>query len=389
MKKGWKIEKLGDVCEVIAGQSPKSTFYNTQGIGLPFYQGKKEFKEKYLGSPTTWTTKTTKIAIENDILMSVRAPVGPVNITKAEICIGRGLAAIRNGKSVDNSFLYFYMLENESKIEGGRGSVFDSISTAEIRKFQIPIPPLAEQKQIVAKLDKAFAAIDKAEANTKQNIENAKELFQSRLDEIFTIGANSKGWVTKKLGDVCEKTANIKWETEINSYKYIDLTSVSRDTLKIEDYKSVNKENAPSRAKKIVLLNDVIFGTTRPTLKRVALIDDIYQNQICSTGFAVLRANNEISNSKLIYFFIQSSIFMDRMEKVQRGTSYPAVTDKDVKDTIIPFPTNNKRQEKIVKELDKLREATDKLVANYEKKLSDLAELRKSLLEQAFLGNLS
>ena len=105
MKQGWEIKKLGDVCKVIAGQSPEGKFYNSEGKGMPFYQGKKEYGEKYIGDPTTWTTKITKEAEAEDILMSVRAPVGPVNFATQRICIGRGLAAIRSGKEIDkNSF---------------------------------------------------------------------------------------------------------------------------------------------------------------------------------------------------------------------------------------------------------------------------------------------
>ncbi len=95
MRKDWVMVPLGELAQIISGQSPKSKYYNIDQKGLPFYQGKKEFEEMYLGEPIKWTTSITKKAIPDDILMSVRAPVGPVNITKKEICIGRGLAAIR------------------------------------------------------------------------------------------------------------------------------------------------------------------------------------------------------------------------------------------------------------------------------------------------------
>jgi len=98
MKKEWELKTIGEICKVIAGQSPEGKFYNKNGNGMPFYQGKKEYGKKYLGEPTIWTTKVTKIAEENDILMSVRAPVGPINLTKQRVCIGRGLAAIRAKK---------------------------------------------------------------------------------------------------------------------------------------------------------------------------------------------------------------------------------------------------------------------------------------------------
>src|SRR5690554_8205744 len=109
MKQGWEIKKLGEICKVIAGQSPEGKYYYSEGNGLPFYQGKKEFCEKYLGVPSTWTTYITKEAEAGDILMSVRAPVGPVNFSTQKICIGRGLAAIRVGKVIDNEFLFNYL----------------------------------------------------------------------------------------------------------------------------------------------------------------------------------------------------------------------------------------------------------------------------------------
>ena len=87
MKGGWQSKKIGDVCEVIAGQSPEGKFYNLEGNGVPFYQGKKEFGEKFIGDPTTWTTHITKIAQQGDILVSVRAPVGPVNFATSHAAL--------------------------------------------------------------------------------------------------------------------------------------------------------------------------------------------------------------------------------------------------------------------------------------------------------------
>ncbi|MCD6090969.1 MAG: restriction endonuclease subunit S, partial [Bacteroidales bacterium] len=160
MKKGWEIKKLGEVCEVIAGQSPESKFYNDKGEGLPFYQGKKEFTEKFIGEPTKWTTKITKEAIKDDVLMSVRAPVGPINFATQKICIGRGLALIRAGKQIDKEFLFNFLLKHENEIVGNTGAVFNSINKNQIGVIQIPIPPLPKQKRIVSILDRAFEAIN-------------------------------------------------------------------------------------------------------------------------------------------------------------------------------------------------------------------------------------
>ena len=141
MSEGWEIKKLGDVCEVIAGQSPKSQFYNEDKVGLPFYQGKKEFQKKYIGEPTKWTSKITKEALEDDILMSVRAPVGPVNFSTQKCCIGRGLAAIRSSELIDKDYCFYYLQSKEDELIGNSGAVFNSINKTQIGNIPIPIPP--------------------------------------------------------------------------------------------------------------------------------------------------------------------------------------------------------------------------------------------------------
>lgn len=185
MKISWQTKKLGEVCDVIAGQSPEGSFYNKVGKRLPFYQGKKEFTEKYLGEPTVWTTKITKEAKEGDILMSARAPVGPVNFATDRICIGRGLASIRPGKNIDKDFLFNLLQMFESKIVGSAGAVFSSISKAQIENIEIPLPPPPEQKRIVKILDEVFGKVAEAKENAEQNLQNSKELFESYLQSVF------------------------------------------------------------------------------------------------------------------------------------------------------------------------------------------------------------
>ena len=133
---GWEIKKLGEVCKVIAGQSPEGKYYNSIGKGLPFYQGKKEFNEKFIGEPTTWTSKITKEAEASDILMSVRAPVGPINFSTQKICIGRGLAAIRASKLIEKDYLFNFLLKHENEIVGNTGAVFNSINKSQIESIQ-------------------------------------------------------------------------------------------------------------------------------------------------------------------------------------------------------------------------------------------------------------
>lgn len=162
----YETTNLGTIAEIISGQSPEGRFYNQVGEGVPFYQGRTEFGDVFIKEPKTWTTKSTKLAIKNDILMSVRAPVGPVNMLGFDkVCIGRGLAAIR----VDTTkaiipYVYGYLKSIEDTITGNGGAIFDSINRTQIAELEIPLPSLADQQKIVDVFNKEQQAIDGAKA---------------------------------------------------------------------------------------------------------------------------------------------------------------------------------------------------------------------------------
>ena len=155
------------------------------------------------------------------------------------------------------------------------------------------------------------------------------------------------------LGEVCEKTFNIKWqENKGKEFCYIDLSSVNRENCQICETQTITHENAPSRAQQIVKTNDVIFGTTRPTLKRYCVITDKYDGQICSTGFCVLRAKQNEVLPKWIFFNLTTSEFYKHIKQYQQGAGYPAISDSDLKKCKIPIPPLSVQNE-IVKILDK------------------------------------
>ena len=194
-----KAVALGTVAEVIAGQSPEGIYYNRNGEGVPFYQGKKEFGNRFLGEPTTWTSKVTKLAQPGDILMSVRAPVGPINISTQEICIGRGLAAIRSSRSIDRDYLFYFLMHKQPEISGNTGAVFDSINKDQISSIEIPLPSLEMQGAIVDKLDTALAEIDLLERNLVRLGNCTEELIDSIQQDLFL-----RDFKSVLIGDVCK-----------------------------------------------------------------------------------------------------------------------------------------------------------------------------------------
>jgi hypothetical protein len=181
---------LGEVCEIIAGQSPEGRFYNTDGRGTPFYQGKREFTERTIGSPSTWTTEVTKMAIPGDILMSVRAPVGPVNLCPISACIGRGLAAIRPSDRVDGGFLFLQLRRMEKTIAGSEGAIFPSINKAQIEGLRIWLPGIESQRTIVALIEALQHSARELDLALRTTSDAARALV-SRATRMLTGGLDS------------------------------------------------------------------------------------------------------------------------------------------------------------------------------------------------------
>jgi type I restriction enzyme S subunit len=161
LPKSWVWCRLGEIIELIMGQSPAGHTYNKVGKGLPFFQGKKEFGEIYPTGNSTWCSAPKRISKVNDILISVRAPVGDVNLSDKEYAIGRGLSIIRvfSTKNLYYWFL-FYLLRAEQNNWKGKGSFFSAINRSVIENKIIPLPPLAEQKAIVQKVEKLMQQAD-------------------------------------------------------------------------------------------------------------------------------------------------------------------------------------------------------------------------------------
>jgi type I restriction enzyme S subunit len=190
-----------------------------------------------------------------------------------------------------------------------------------------------------------------------------------------------EGWEYKKLGEACDVIENISWSDvdDNTTYQYIDLSAVNRNTYSIDDTTTISKSDAPSRAKQIVKHKDILFGTTRPLLKRVCVVPVENDNNICSTGFCVLRPKNNMILSKWVFYQLLSEKYYNFIEPLQSGANYPAVSDRIVKSYIIPLPSLSEQQQ-IVSELDLLSGVIEKQKAQ----LEELDKLAQSIFYDMF-----
>jgi len=391
MRKDWEVRKLGDVCDVISGQSPESKYYNINGQGLPFYQGKKEFGKRYISSPAKWTTKITKEALKNDILISVRAPVGPVNFATERICIGRGLASIRCRQEINKDFLFYFLQNNESSLKGNEGAVFNSINKTQIVNIEIPIPPLKEQKKIVEKLEKVFKIIDKAKANIEKNIANSKELFQSKLNEIFYF--RGEGWEVRKLGDVAKikggkrLTKGKKLLKEKTKYPYIRVADFNDNgSVNVKSVQYI-ESNVYDMIKNYTISDKDLYISIAGTIGKSGIIPSSLNGANLTENACKLVFYENIYN-KFVYYYTQNYEFKRQVGMNTRTTAMPKLALTRLASITIPIPPL-KEQKEIVENLNKLSENIERIKLIKETKLTNLQELKKSILQKAFKEELT
>lgn len=177
----WEPTTLDQVAYIEMGQSPDSSYYNAEGVGLPFFQGKAEFGDRY-PEVRKWCSESTKIAEAGDVLLSIRAPVGPTNIAKNRSCIGRGLAAIRAEQGINTLYLFYFFRHIESWLsEQGTGSTFTAISGQFVKQLKCAIAPSNEQTRIVEKLEELFSDLDAGVAELKAAQKKLAQYRQSLL----------------------------------------------------------------------------------------------------------------------------------------------------------------------------------------------------------------
>ncbi len=370
----WSNQKLGEYCEVIAGQSPEGKYYNDSGDGLPFYQGKKEFGDRYIGAPQKWTTKVTKKAKAGDILMSVRAPVGPINFSTENICIGRGLAAIRPSDKLDKYFLFYYLLSKQDEIQGSEGAVFASINKSQIEGLNLLYVGLEEQKRIVAILDQAFADIDIARALTEQNLKNARELFESKKLELFDNLGSTSGLQT--LPDVCDEIFAGGDAPEKGLY-----SKERTDKFNIPIYANAVKNNG-------------LYGYTDYSRANKPSITIAARGS--GTGHIELREEPFLPIVRLIVLTPKEDIVsleylkhaLQTLDILRSGSAIPQLTVPMIKEYSIPVPDFDVQQ-KVVYELRELDALIERIIIHYQHKAVLLEELQKSLLHKAFSGEFS
>lgn len=385
----WGIRTVGEVGEYINGYAFKPSDWKEEGKPIIRIQNLNDSAKKYNYYQGKLPDKY-KIR-KGDILISWSASLGTFRWYGQEAWLNQHIfKALPDKEFLTEDYFYWVMYYSINTIASkARGSTMRHVTAKEFKNSLIQMPLISEQQKIAAVLSKLQQAI----AHQENIIGKTKELKRSLMHRLFTygmrgeelketeIGLMPESWSAKRLKDVVEKTSQRDMtKTPDIQFKYIDVSSISNESLKIIGSTTYKGSEAPSRARKIIRVNDVLFATVRPTLKRIAYVGSEFDGEICSTAFCVLRSVSTLS-SRYLYFCVQRDSFIESLGKLQRGASYPAVTDGNVKVQLIPFPTLDEQEE-----IANILWDIDNKINHETAKKNMLKDLFKSMLQLLMTG---
>lgn len=375
----WNRSTLGNECTIILGQSPPSSEYNYEKKGLPFYQGNKDFG-KITPTPTVWTDYDGKKAIENDVLISVRAPVGALNIATEDCIIGRGLTAVRYD---NHKYVYYYLEHKKENLRSkSTGSTFSAITKKVLTDFEFIFPNSSKkQQQIVDEIEKQLTRLDAAVKElraVKEKLElYRKSVLKAAFDtdcEYKTIGElfGTTSGGTPRRGTKEYYQGSISW---LKSGELEDNLFIHESEEKIT-HKAVQESSAKIFPPKTVLI--AMYGAT--TGKLGLLRKESSTNQaICAI----------LPNQNFLPEFIFYYLLNKRQDLVRQGKggAQPNINQGIIKSTLFPVVSLD-IQKSILSQIEVNFSIINNIEETLESSLIKAEKLRKSILKSAFEGKL-
>ena len=377
------MAKLGEVCKLNMGQAPDSSSYNDAGDGIPFFQGNADFGEIH-PNIRVWCNAPTKIAHPGEILISVRAPIGAMNIADCECCIGRGLASISADEAICTTKYLWYGIS--SKIEElnakGTGSTFKAINKKTLEETEIPIRDLMEQERIAANLDRVTALI----SLRKQQLAKLDELVKARFVEMFgDFEFNPKEFPVYHLCELCDVGSSkriYQEEQSISGIPFLKVADLNEliDTGKyscstfipLERYEQLlHKELTPTE-------NDILI-TSRGTLGKCYIVqsDDEFYFQDGMISW-LSNFSPKVSSIYISYLFAQPYI-QKQIESLQAGSTVAYLSIAMLKKINVILPPK-----KLQDDFATFVEHVDQQKQTVQQSLEKLELMKKGLMQEYF-----
>ena len=385
-RKSWQTKKLGEVVKLEKKQNGKKK--------LP-YVGMEDIESntaKFLGELEPRNVKSTSFHFTKEHVLygRLRPYLNKVLLPSFEGHCSTEIFPMKIESDLEKKYLFYWITYDETvkKINATcTGARMPRANIKDVLEFEIPLPPLPEQKRIVKILDEVFEKIGKVKENAQKNLQNFKEVFESYLHNIFTHKNNN--WETKKLSEVCEKITDGTHQTPKyfdEGFIFLSSRNVTSGKINWEKIKYIDHKQHIEMHKRVAPRREDILLAKNGTTGVAAMVDkdvvfDIY------VSLALLRTKGEVIPSFLLYF-INSPVAKKQFNKRLKGSGVANLHLEEIREVVITFSKSLAEQKSIVKKLDALSAETKKLEAIYTKKLANLEELKKSVLKKAFAGEL-
>lgn len=400
MKKGWETKRLDEVLEIERGGSPRpiQNFITKAPDGINWIKigdatasGKYIYKTEEKIKPAG--VRKSRMVFVDDFILSNSMSFGRPYIMKTTGCIHDGWLVLRQReKQIEQDFLY-YVLSSDLVFQQfdrlAAGSTVRNLNIGLVKGVTISFPPLPEQQRIVALLDEAFASIESAQANAEKNLRNARSLFESHLQSIFTQYADD--WQEKQLAELYEigsskRVLKSQWKTEgVPFYRGREITRLATDGfVKNELFISPKHFEELSKKSGVPKEGDIVI-TAIGTIGNTHIVRDRDQFYFKDASVLWMKRQSDVS-SGFVRFWLKSPLFFNQLDR-GNGATVDTLTIQKLQSIRLRLPSLAK-QKQIVIQLEALSTETHRLEALYRHKLASLAALKKSLLHEAFSGRL-
>ncbi|EAJ6970716.1 restriction endonuclease subunit S [Campylobacter jejuni] len=400
LPQGWEVKKLGEIGEIVTGSTPSKSNLDFYGKDYPFFKP-SDFEQGYFLENAG--DNLSKLGFDKarqlppkTILVVCIGSLGKVALTKVIGSCNQQINAIIPHKNIISEYIYYYCISSKFQsilFSKAPQTTLAILNKTEFSKLEIIYPKdIKEQERIVGILDFAFSKIDENIKKAKENLANIDELMQSALQKAFNpLNDNTKenyqlpqSWEWKSLGDTSNygKTSQVKPSQLKGNDWILELEDIEKESGVL--LQKVLFQDRQSKSNKIKFnKGDILFGTLRPYLKKVIIADD---NGACSSEIMPFSTGNSITNH-FIYYYLFANFLHDRISSLTYGARMPRLGTKDGKSLQIPLPPLQE-QEQIAEHLDFVFEKAKALKELYTKELKDYEELKQSLLDKAFKGEL-
>jgi len=389
MREGWELKTLEHVCKELfaGGDVPKdrNSKYITKEYTIPIFSNGAKNDGLYGYTDVPRVT-------EPSVTVSARGTIGYSSIRiKPYLPVVRLIVLVPNEELISLEFLKYVI---ETMDFGNSGSSIPQLTVPMIKKYKCSIPSLQEQQQIVAILDNVFEAIDQAKANIEKNIENAKELFQSKLNDIFS--QKGAGWEEKKLKEITTKIGSGATPRGGQaSYKesgvsLIRSMNVHDDGFRDRKLAFIDDEQASKLDNVTIEENDILLNITGASVARCCVVDSKYLPARVNQHVSIIRLKESVMNHQFLHYALTSKVTKDLLLGIgEQGATRQAITKVQIENFKIKYPTNIDLQNKLVGSLNIIKQESEKLESAYQSKIESLEELKKSILQKAFAGELT